>query len=80
LAESLAGGCGLAVPSGRTEDWAAAIEALCTPDPQMLTFALQKARRHDWLRVLARLQGHYVAAIEQRRGAASARGLSVAAA
>jgi len=78
LAESVAGGCGVAVPSARVEDWAAAIEALCTPDPQMLACALQKARRHDWSRVMARLQGHYVQAIEQRRGAVSARELSAA--
>jgi alpha-1,6-mannosyltransferase len=66
LAEAVAGGCGIAVSSGRPEEWAAAIEALCSPDAPRVHSALQKARRHDWSRVLARQQRHYVQAIARR--------------
>ncbi|HET7526999.1 MAG TPA: glycosyltransferase, partial [Burkholderiaceae bacterium] len=70
LAEAVDAGCGIAVDDGRPERWAAAIEALCATDPHMIASALHKARRHDWSRVLAKLQQRYARAIGQRRAAA----------
>jgi alpha-1,6-mannosyltransferase len=80
LAEVAAGGCGIAVDSDRTEDWAAAIEALVTPDSRTVNAALHKARRHDWSRVLERLQDHYARAMRHRRDVAPTPWLDPAAA
>jgi len=64
LSEALADGCGIAVNSGRADEWAAAIEALCTAGAQrQVHAALLKARRHDWSRVFALLQRRYARAI-----------------
>jgi len=71
LAEAVADDCGIAVPSGRTDDWAAAIEALCSPDARQVNSALQKARRHDWVRVLAKLQRRYALSVSRQRTAAA---------
>ena len=72
LAEAVADGCGIAVPSGDVEQWAQAIEALCRPDPAMIGAALARARSLDWSHVLAQLQQRYSEAIAARSGALAA--------
>lgn len=72
LAEAVSGGCGIAVPSGDTDEWAQAIEALCARDAAMVGTALAKARSLDWSQVLAQLQRRYTDAIAARSGALAA--------
>jgi alpha-1,6-mannosyltransferase len=70
LSELVADGCGIAVPTNRSDDWAQAIEALFAADSsRIIGAALVRARRHDWSHVLATLQRRYADAMRSRPGA-----------
>jgi alpha-1,6-mannosyltransferase len=70
MSEIVAGGCGIAVPSGRADDWSQAIEALFAAGrARVVDAALARARSHDWSLVLAALQRRYADAMRGRSGA-----------
>jgi alpha-1,6-mannosyltransferase len=64
LGETVAGGCGLAVDSGRAEVWAEAIEAACADNRATVAAGLARAHNHEWAAVLALLQRRYAAAMQ----------------
>jgi alpha-1,6-mannosyltransferase len=72
LAEAVAGGCGLAVDSGRVDDWAEAIEALVAAPRRCIDAGLARARAHDWAEVIGLLERRYERVIAGRAAACGA--------
>jgi alpha-1,6-mannosyltransferase len=68
LGELIEGDCGVGVDSESPRAWAQAIEVLFDGErDRRVERALERARAHDWRRVLMRLEQHYLALLGRAR-------------